>query len=131
MSEIDPTPLADAMSDFLAALAVGSLALLAGREGLGKSTVAYDLTARITRGSLPGTGYGHPGAVIICATEDSWEYTIVPRLIAAGADLDRVFRVDVSTATHVHTTLSLPRDLGGLGRLVSHVDAALVLQVAL
>jgi hypothetical protein len=39
-------------------VALGTLALLAGREGIGKSTLAYTLAAQITRGELPGS-YGH------------------------------------------------------------------------
>ena len=51
---------------------------------------------------------GHPRAVLVCATEDSWEHTIVPRLIAADADLTFVYRVEVEANT-VHVGLSLPR----------------------
>jgi hypothetical protein len=68
-------------------LAVGILGLLAGREGLGKSSFGYWLAARISRGQLPGEYHNQPRAVLICAAEDSWEQTIKPRLIAAGADL--------------------------------------------
>jgi hypothetical protein len=46
----------------------------------------------ITRGTLPGEFYGEPKSVLVAAAEDSWSQTIVPRLIAADADLDRVFR---------------------------------------
>jgi hypothetical protein len=108
-------------------IAVGTLVLLGGREGLGKSTVAYGLVADVTRGRLPGAHFGHPRGVIIAATEDSWEHTIVPRLMAADADLDRVFRVDVTTVAGVHTSLSLPRDLPAMKRAVEQVDAAMIL----
>lgn len=37
---------------------LGGLTLLAGREGLGKSTVATDLTSQVTRGVLDGEMYG-------------------------------------------------------------------------
>jgi len=70
---------------------------------------------------------GRPRAVIVAATEDSWEHTIVPRLMAAGADLELVYRVDVTCADTEHTVLSLPRDLGELRRATSEVDAALIL----
>jgi hypothetical protein len=107
-------------------LPMGSLALLGGREGIGKSLVAYDLTADITRGRLPGIHAGTPRSVIIAATEDSWAHTIVPRLMAAGADLDRVFRIDVTTSEGVNTALSLPRDLAALEAQVTTHDVALV-----
>lgn len=91
-------------------IAYGTLALLAGREGLGKSTLAYQVGADITRGQLDGEDKGNPRAVIICASEDSWEHTIVPRLIAAGADLDLVYRVEIATHDDVNRGLSLPKD---------------------
>ena len=68
---------------------LGSLALVAGREGIGKSTVAYTLAADITRGRLYGEYLDRPRSVLVAATEDSWEHTIVPRLMAACADLER------------------------------------------
>lgn len=108
-------------------IALGTMALLGGREGIGKSTVAYQLAADITRGLLPGASYGQPRAVIVAATEDSWEHTIVPRLMAASADLHQVFRVDVHTYAGFETGLSLPRDLTALAEAVREVDAALIL----
>lgn len=108
-------------------LALGTLALLAGREGLGKSTVAYWLAARITRGELAGESHGRPRAVIVAATEDSWEHTIGPRLVAAGADLDKVFRVDVVTSEGTHASLTLPLDNRRLEEAVAEVGAALIL----
>ena len=40
--------------------ALGTLALLAGTEGLGKSILAYTIAAMITRGMLPGEQFGTP-----------------------------------------------------------------------
>lgn len=108
-------------------LALGTLGLLAGREGLGKSTLGYWAAARATRGELEGIYRGVPKSVLVCATEDSWEHTIVPRLIAAGADLARVFRVEVLNALDIHVGLSLPRDLIALERAAGETDAALLL----
>lgn len=72
----------------------GALTLLAGREGIGKSTIWAYLAAQITRGRLDGELAGQPRAVLVAATEDSWAHTLVPRLAAAGADLTLVFRID-------------------------------------
>ena len=49
-----------------------------------------------------------------------------PRLIAAGADLDRVYRVEV-IADDVHTELTLPRDLGKMRDIAHEVDAVLLI----
>lgn len=62
--------------------------LLAAREGKGKSTVASSWAARETRSG---------GTVLWIGTEESREHAIVPRLIANGADMDRVIFVDVQT----------------------------------
>lgn len=110
-----------------ARMPLGSLTLLAGREGIGKSTVAYTFAADITRGRLAGHYEGQPKSVLVAATEDSWEHTIVPRLMGAGADLDRVFRVDVITSDGVHGSLSLPKDLRAVEDAIADADAALLL----
>lgn len=89
---------------------LGELSLLAGREGLGKSTATADLIARVTRGTLAGEFHGSPRGVAIAAHEDSLSKTIVPRLIAAGADLTRVHQVDVVTSDHKVAPLSIPAD---------------------
>jgi len=108
-------------------IALGTLGLLGGREGIGKSTAAFTLAADITRGTMPGVHTGIPKAVIIAAAEDSWGHTIVPRLMAAGADLERVYRVDVTTAEGVDGGLVLPLDLEALEAAVRRVDAAMIL----
>ena len=105
---------------------LGTLCLLGGREGVGKSLIAATLAAQVTRGTLPGARLGTPSAVILVASEDSWEHTIVPRLMAAGADLTRVHRLDVHTKEGAASTLSLPIDLPALATLILRLDAALL-----
>lgn len=74
-------------------LAFGKLAMFDGDPGLGKSLVALDLAARLSAGRpLPGCADPlPPGNVLILHGEDAGDDTIVPRLQAAGADLQRVF----------------------------------------
>lgn len=108
-------------------LALGTLSLLAGREGLGKSSFAYWLAAQVTRGTLPGEFAGDERAVLVCATEDSWGHTIGPRLEAAGADLARVFRLEVTTSEGLDGSLSLPLDLDAVEAAAGEVGAALLL----
>ena len=98
-------------------LSLGTLSLLGGREGVGKTLLAYTLAADLTRGSLPGVYLGQPRSVLVAATEDSWEHTITPRLMAAGADLTRVFRVDVVAPDDVPLSLSLPQDVAALEQI--------------
>lgn len=103
----------------------GMMALLAGRQGLGKSSVAYWLTAQITLGALRGEFYKKPKSVLIAATEDSWEHVIVPRLMAADANLDRVYRIEVETAEGLGE-LSLPKDNEEMKEIALEVEAALM-----
>lgn len=111
-------------------LPLGGFALLAGREGLGKSTIACDLAAQLTRGELDGEAQGEPRNVIYVHSEDARDYTIVPRLTAAGADLDRVQFVDVLTEHEEGTSetgIVLPRDAALLAETITECSAALVI----
>jgi hypothetical protein len=110
-SAIAPEPVVWAWEDGgQGRIPAGSLGLFAGREGTGKSSFLIWLSARITTGTLPGSLHGQPRAVIYVAVEDSWKYTIVPRLIAAGADLHRVYRAEVQAIMGDTVSLSLPAD---------------------
>ncbi|MFJ9427569.1 AAA family ATPase [Streptomyces sp. NPDC101249] len=105
---------------------LNSLAIAAGGPGLGKSQYAVWLTARITTGTLPGELYGKPRGVIYAATEDSWAYTIAPRLVAAGADMDLVFRVDVRDDEELHARLTLPKDISLMGKAAEAYSVGLL-----
>lgn len=107
-------------------IALGTLCLVGGREGIGKSILTYTLAAQLTRGTLPGVYLGLMKSVIVSASEDSWEHSIVPRLMAAGADLARIFRLDVTSADGNESALQLPVDLKELQRAILDQDAALV-----
>ena len=75
---------------------VGKLVTLDGDPGLGKSTLALDITATITTaGTWPdGSICGYPGAVLLMSAEDGLADTVRPRLDAAGADVTKVHAVD-------------------------------------
>lgn len=103
-----------------------SLCIAAGGPGLGKSQFAAWMAARITTGTLPGELFGRPRTVIYAATEDSWEYTVAPRMLAAGADLRMVFRVDVTDDGEEHTRLTLPKDIETLGETATAYSTGLV-----
>jgi len=76
-----------------ARFAKGAITLVEGGPEQGKSTILVDLAARVTRGeSFPGeTETRSPANVVMLIAEDDIAATVVPRLIAAGADLSRVF----------------------------------------
>ena len=106
---------------------VGEITLVAGREGAGKSTFLAWMVRAITRGELPGEFFGQPRAVLYAAAEDSWAYTVVPRLIASGADLDLAYRVEVVDQEHGHATLTLPKDTAEVMAAGAEVDAAVLM----
>lgn len=108
-------------------IAMGTLSLVAGPPGTGKSTICYTLAADATRGKLVGEYWGTPKSVLVAATEDSWSHTIVPRLLAAGADLSRVFNVEVVTSEGLSGSLNLPHDIDGMAHLARENDAALLI----
>ena len=105
----------------------GALCIAAGREGTGKSSFGIWQAARISRGTLPGIFYGQPRNVFYVAVEDSWAHTLVPRLIAAGADLSRIGRLDAVEDEGRESILCLPTDLSLLEQAILDEDVALVI----
>jgi hypothetical protein len=125
-SEIEPEPVVWAWEDNgYGRIPAGSLGLAAGREGTGKSSFLIWMAARITTGTLPGS-LTAPRGVIYVAVEDSWKYTIVPRLIAAGADRTRVYRAEVQAFEGETVSLSLPADNRMLEEAITGNDIAMV-----
>jgi hypothetical protein len=119
-SQIKPRPVRWLWPDRIPA---GALTLLAGREGIGKSLVGVHLAAQLTRGTLPGSRHGKPSRVMFATSEDAWEFTMVPRLLAAGADLDRVGRVQVED-DGIITGLTTPVDVPALSTYMASHDVA-------
>ena len=72
-------------------LPAGKLTILAGAAGTGKTTLALALAAIITAGGRwpDGARTATKGNVLIWSSEDVADDTLVPRLIASGADLSR------------------------------------------
>ena len=105
-------------------IAAGMLNILDGFPGLGKSTITTDIAKRITRGEpLPGDSTANPpGAVIFVSFEEHAGAVIVPRLMAAGADLSKVYIWNL--AEHA---FSLTDSLEGLRELIKKIGAVLVI----
>jgi hypothetical protein len=104
---------------------LGALTLLPGREGTGKSTAGAWLAAQVTRGMLPGVYEGIPKGVFYAAREDDWERTIAPRIVAAGADTAKVYRIDVTVSGSV-IELVLPQHIEQLRDGIRKYDVALL-----
>jgi hypothetical protein len=92
-ARVRPRPLRWLVPDILP---LGKLCLLAGDGGMGKSIITLDLAARLSRGQCAfGLAYEpQAGEALIVSCEDDAADTIVPRLLACGADLSRVHLLD-------------------------------------
>jgi hypothetical protein len=101
---------------------VGGTTLMPGREGLGKTALVCWLLARLTRGQLHGQWWQKPAEVVYIGTEDDRSSVLVPRLMAAGADLDKVHFVDM----HDGMTFSVGVDCKALASALAGHDVALV-----
>jgi len=96
-------------------LALGKLHILAGAPGQGKTTIAIAFAATITSGGRwPGGSRCAAGNVLIWSGEDDPADTLLPRLLAAGADRARCYFV-VGTRIHgeIHS-FDPARDMAGL-----------------
>ena len=101
MSDVELTPVEWLWKPYLP---FGKLSVLQGNPGEGKTYFAMHLTAACTNGKLlPNMERMEPFNVIYQTAEDGLGDTVKPRLIEAGADLDRVLVIDDS---EVQLTLS-------------------------
>jgi hypothetical protein len=106
---------------------LASVTLLAGREGLGKSTLWAYWAAAATHGTLDGHLTGTPTDVLVIANEDAYDYTLVPRLMAAGANLDRVRFVGAISADGQPSSVVLPLDAQRVRDAIVESGARLVI----
>jgi putative DNA primase/helicase len=73
-------------------LAAGKMHLIGGQPGTGKTTIATALAATVsTGGRWPDGSRAARGSVVIWSGEDDVADTLIPRLRAAGADMQRVY----------------------------------------
>lgn len=82
-------------------LPAGKLSILAGSPGTGKTTLALAMASIVTTGGAwpDGAVFREPGNVLMWSSEDDPADTLVPRLMAAGADRYRFYFVDQVTDT--------------------------------
>lgn len=110
-------------------LAVGKLHILAGAPGQGKTTIALSMSATVTQGGRWADGSRAPkGNVLIWSGEDDAADTLLPRLLAAGADRERCFFVNgarengqliaFDPSKHMAQLLSAVEEIGGVRLIV-------------
>jgi putative DNA primase/helicase len=104
--------------------ALKKIGLIVGLPDEGKGLTVSDIVARITRGEPWPCDEGQAplGNVIMLSAEDDSADTIVPRLIAAGADLKRVTILKMVREAGKERMFSLISDLDALHRKVLEIS---------
>ena len=99
LSTIKPEPVEYLVEDYIFR---GKVNMIAGAGGRGKSTLLYDQIASHTLGK-PAFGLTYsvtgPIEIFVCSGEEYFKDTIVPRLMAVGANLDLITRIDGVVST--------------------------------
>jgi hypothetical protein len=93
--------------------AIGKLGLLVGLPDEGKGQILADMAARVTRGAeWPcDEGRAPQGNIVLLSAEDDAGDTVVPRLVAADANLDRVEIVNMVRDASNRRMFSIGTDL--------------------
>jgi hypothetical protein len=101
----------------------GSQELLTGVPGGGKSQIHCAFVAYVTTGGAwPDGCNGAPaGNVIMLTAEDCLDQTIVPRLMAAGANCDRVFILRKIRKDNKERMFLLSEDIDELEQMITQI----------
>ena len=106
-------------------LAMGKFHLLAGAPGQGKTTIALSMAATITSGGRwPDGTRCEAGNVLVWSGEDDPADTLVPRLMAAGADMNRCFFIEGARRDGEVVPFDPARDLGQLLAAIEKIGGA-------
>lgn len=94
-------------------IAKGKITFIAGLPGLGKSQVTVSIAAIVSSGGIWPVDEmpADVGNVLILSAEDGIADTIKPRLLAAGADTDRIEAIEAVRMGDQSRPFSLKRDL--------------------
>ncbi|MBV7454799.1 AAA family ATPase [Acidovorax sp. sif1233] len=111
-------------------LAMGKLHILAGAPGQGKTTIALAMAATITIGGRwPDGSRCAPGNVLIWSGEDDPADTLVPRLMAAGADRARCYFIEGARRDGEVVPFDPARDLGQLLEAIEQIGGISLLVI--
>jgi len=106
---------------------LAKITVLDGDPGLGKSFLTLDIAARITTGRpMPDGSPGIDGGVLVLNAEDGSGDTIVPRLLAMGANLERVRILKTVTGSEGERQPEIPGDLAAIERTAESVKARFI-----
>lgn len=125
-ADIKPEPIQWLWLDWLARR---KLHILAGSPGTGKTTIALSWAATISAGGkFPDGREATPGKVLMWSGEDDPRDTLIPRLMAAKADLSKiefvgpVVEYDMDQQKNVVVPFDPARDIEKLATAVATID---------
>jgi putative DNA primase/helicase len=111
-------------------LALGKFHILAGAPGQGKTTIAMAVAATITIGGRwPDGGRCEPGNILVWSGEDDPADTLLPRLLAAGANPKRCFFITGTRVNGESVPFDPARDLGQLEAVIQKIGGIRLLIV--
>lgn len=129
-SDIKPQPITWLWPGWVPA---GKLTILAGAAGTGKTTLALGLAAVLTAGGTWPDGSAckrkGKGNVLIWSSEDVADDTLVPRLIASGADLSRCHFIEGITENGESVPFDPAQDIPDLHRAVAAIGGVSLLLI--
>ncbi|HEX5104209.1 MAG TPA: AAA family ATPase, partial [Pirellulaceae bacterium] len=110
----------------------GAITVLDSDPGEGKSTITDDVAARYSAGnSMPPhsapDGTFAPGNVLILDGEEDVQRTRKPRLVAAGADVNRIYFLRTTTMEDDERFIQLPLDLAMIEQVVVEKEIGLII----
>lgn len=99
-----------------------------GDPDVGKSLLSLEIAAKTSTGGELPPGHVLPsGHVIILSAEDGTDDTIVPRLMAAGADKSKISVITYTPQGDADGLFEMPRDLDALEDEIYRLGAVLVI----
>lgn len=111
--------------------ALGKLGLLGGLPDRGKGLLTADIIARATNGDpWPcNEGQAIKGNALLLTAEDDIEDTVVPRLVGAGADLDRVHIIKMVSHREGKRMFNLVTDLELLREKIKAIGSVVLVVI--
>ena len=109
----------------------GKIGLIVGMPEEAKGQVLSDIAARVSRGGTwpCNEGIAPLGNAILLSAEDDIKDTIVPRLLAAGADLERITILKMIRESGKERMFSLISDLHALKLKVLEVGNVVLIMI--
>ena len=103
-------------------LSCGKFHIIAGAPGTGKTTIALALAATVTAGGRwPDGSRAEPKNILIWSGEDDVKDTLLPRLLAMGADHTRIYFVGPVMVDGKSRPFDPAKDIAELARVAAEI----------